>query len=48
MFVLIFGLIFVGALLYVLVLPLLVIIIAIYKEAQARAREEQDLGTMDF
>ncbi len=48
MFSLVFGFIFIGALLYVLALPLLVIIIAIYKEVQNRAREKQDLGTMDF
>ncbi len=45
---LIFALIFVGALLYVVIVPMIVIIIAIYKEVQNRLREDQDLGTIDF
>ena len=48
MFTLIFAFIFVGALLYVVIVPMIVIIMAIYKEAQNKLREDQDLGTMDF
>ena len=45
---LIFALIFIGALLYVVIVPMIVIVIAIYKEVQIKLREKQDLGTMDF